>query len=144
VRAVLLCAVLAAVFALARPAALFALVRARPRVWLAIMLLYPLLSVYPQELVFRTFFFHRYGGLFPTRALRVAASAVAFGYAHVLLHSGTIVALTMVGGALFAATYERSRSLFLVTVEHAVYGCWLLTVGVGGLFHNAVRIVGKV
>jgi hypothetical protein len=36
---------------------------ARPR-WLLLILLYPTLSVVPQVLVFRTFFFHRYGRLF--------------------------------------------------------------------------------
>ncbi len=33
----------------------------RPMLWLAVLVLYPLLSVIPQELVYRTFFFHRYG-----------------------------------------------------------------------------------
>ena len=37
--------------------------RNRPDTYWTIMLLYPLMSVPPQELVYRTFFFHRYGAL---------------------------------------------------------------------------------
>ena len=29
------------------------------------MIFYPLVSVYPQEIIFRSFFFHRYRDLFP-------------------------------------------------------------------------------
>ncbi|MGZ5823682.1 MAG: hypothetical protein ACXWJ2_07050, partial [Hyphomicrobium sp.] len=38
--------------------------RNRPDPYWTIMLLYPLMSVPAQELVYRTFFFHRYGALF--------------------------------------------------------------------------------
>jgi len=142
-RTAILCAIIAAIMALWRPADFFALCRNHPQVWLAILVLYPPLSVYPQELVFRTFFFHRYGRLFRTPAARVVASAAAFGYAHILLHSALVMALTALGGLLFATTYQRTRSLFLVTLEHAVYGCWLLTVGFGAHFQNALRLLTR-
>ena len=75
------------------------------------MLLYPALSVVPQELVFRTFFFHRYGRLFGGPWVATAASALAFSWAHVVLLNGLAVVLTLLGGWLFARTYLRTRSL---------------------------------
>jgi membrane protease YdiL (CAAX protease family) len=142
-RALALGAALAVVAGLRDPAALFALPRTRPLVWLVILVAYPVLSVYPQEVVFRTFFFHRYRDLLRTPVARVLASALAFAWGHVILHNGLVIALTTVGGLLFAATYERSRSLFLVTLEHALYGCWLLTIGFGGLFQTALRFAQR-
>lgn len=114
--------------------------RERPLVWLLVMLLYPLLSVYPQEIIFRAFFFHRYGAALGSRSAVIGASAVAFGYAHIILHNWIAVTLSVVGGALFAWTYERSRSLLAASIEHALYGCAIFTLGLGWYFYTgAVR-----
>src|SRR5579863_7233479 len=68
---------------LAAGAALFApkplLPRAHPGLWAIIMVLYPI-SAYAQEIVCRTFFFHRYGALFDRPRARVLASGLAFGW----------------------------------------------------------------
>ena len=123
---------------LVEPAHLFDLPRDSPWRWLAVMLLYPVLSVVPQELVFRTFFFHRYGRLFGGRWVAMAASAVAFSWAHIVLANGLAIALTLLGGWLFARTYLRTRSLVATAVEHAAYGCFLFTVGLGRWFVTGV------
>jgi len=39
--------------------------------------------------------------------------------------------LTFIGGVLFAYTYQKTKSTALVAIEHAVYGNWLFTVGMG-------------
>ncbi len=116
--------------------ALFSLPRRRPELWATIMLLYPLLSVYPQEVIFRVFFFHRYGALFGRQGVVVVASAAAFGLAHVVFHNWIAVAMTLIGGLLFAATYTRTRSAFAVSVEHALYGCLVFTIGLGQYFYS--------
>ncbi len=114
--------------------------RERPLVWLLVMLLYPLLSVYPQEIIFRAFFFHRYGEALGSRSAVIGASAIAFGYAHIILHNWVAVTLSVIGGALFAWTYERSRSLLAASIEHALYGCAIFTLGLGWYFYaGAVR-----
>ncbi|MCB9846909.1 MAG: CPBP family intramembrane metalloprotease [Phycisphaeraceae bacterium] len=102
--------------------------------YMAIMLLYPLFSVYPQELIYRAFFFHRYAVLFRTPGLMIAASALAFGWAHLIFENVLAVALSAVGGALFAWTYHRSRALSACWLEHSIYGDWLFTVGLGWYF----------
>lgn len=114
--------------------------RERPGIWLMVMLLYPLLSVYPQEIIFRAFFFHRYGPVFVRPGVTIGASAIAFGWAHIILHNWVAVTLSAIGGALFAWTYERSRSLLAASIEHALYGCAIFTLGLGWYFYmGAVR-----
>jgi CAAX protease family protein len=119
---------------------LFALPRSRPTVWIAIMVLYPI-SAYAQEVAYRTFFFHRYARLFRGRVARVCASGVLFGWAHVAVNNLAAVLLATVAGLLFAWTYERWRSTLLVSLEHALYGDFVFTVGLGHLFYSTARWV---
>jgi membrane protease YdiL (CAAX protease family) len=116
------------------PDSLFALPRQRPLIWLLVMLLYPLLSVYPQEIIFRAFFFHRYRTLFGDGAGLVVSSAAAFGFVHIIFRNWLAVGLTLAGGILFARSYRRTRALLFVAVEHALYGCLIFTVGLGHYF----------
>jgi membrane protease YdiL (CAAX protease family) len=66
----------------------------------------------------------------------VAASAFAFGYAHIIFLNWIAVAMTTFGGFLFARDYTRHRSLSLVCLEHALYGCLIFTVGLGRFFYS--------
>ncbi len=122
-----------AVFVFA-PEQLFDLLRQAPKSWAAVMFLYPILSVYPQELVYRAFFFHRYQPLFRTESAMILASTAAFAFVHVIFGNLISVVLTVAGGWLFATTYQRSRSLLLVSVEHAILGNCIFTVGLGRYF----------
>jgi membrane protease YdiL (CAAX protease family) len=125
--------------ALFAPQLLFSFPRQRPQLYAMVMVLYPLLSVYPQEIVFRAFFHHRYRDLFGGRTALIAASGAAFGYAHVVFENWVALALSVAGGVLFAHTYERSQSTLAVSIEHALYGCLIFTVGLGQFFyHGAV------
>jgi CAAX protease family protein len=49
------------------------------------------------------------------------------------------IPLAAVAGLLFASTYERSRSTLLVSIEHALYGDVVFTVGLGSLFYSSAR-----
>ncbi|MEW2385197.1 CPBP family intramembrane glutamic endopeptidase [Micromonospora sp. NPDC047707] len=118
------------------PERLFALPREAPLIWVAVAVLYPLVSVYPQELLFRAFVFHRYAPLFGAGWGLLVASAAAFGFAHVIFGSVWSVLLTLLGGALFAWRYRRTRSLLAASVEHALYGVLAFTVGLGDLFYH--------
>jgi uncharacterized protein len=120
------------------PEFLFYLPRNLPYLWIAIVILYPVLSVYPQEIIFRTWFFHRYQRLFPGRWPLIFASAIAFAYAHVMFWNWLAIALTALGGLVFARTYDRSRSTLVVAVEHALYGAVIFTVGIRGFYLGAV------
>jgi hypothetical protein len=111
---------------------LFDLPRRQPLLWLAILVFYPLASVYPQEILYRAFLLHRYG-----RALNgPVASAVAFAFAHLLFGNVLAVVATLAGGWLFARRYQQTRSLLVVSVEHALYGATIFTIGLGRFFYH--------
>jgi len=66
---------------------------------------------------------------------------LAFGFAHIILGNWLAVALSCVGGLLFAFTYHTSNSLLLACVDHAIFGNFLFTIGLGRLFyHGAARL----
>jgi len=94
----------------------------RTSAWVLFLVVYPLLSVLPQELIFRAFFFHRYAGLLRTEVSRVLVSALVFGLAHAFYGTWTAVGLSTLGGLFFSWTFARTGSLPLVVLEHAVYG----------------------
>jgi membrane protease YdiL (CAAX protease family) len=127
---------MAGVVLLLAPEEFLSFPRRNTRVWAIIMVLYPVFSVYPQELVYRTFLFHRYKPLFRSQAGLILASAFAFGLMHIVFHHWLSVAMTFAGGLLFAWTYARTRSTLAATVEHALYGCFVFTVGLGSFFYS--------
>jgi membrane protease YdiL (CAAX protease family) len=119
------------------PHTLFDFVRERPRLWLLVMVFYPLVSVYPQEIIYRAFFFHRYASLFPSTAAMTVASAAAFAFGHVMFPRPWVaMGLTLLGGLLFGYHYAVSGSLLLVSIEHALFGQVLFTVGLGRFFYH--------
>ena len=111
-------------------------VRSHPGFWAIVMVAYPVLSVYPQGIIYRAFFFERYGALFPSRWAILLASAAAFAFMHLIFRNWLAVGLTFAGGLLFAARYAETGSLATSSFEHALYGCWLFTVGLGQYFYH--------
>lgn len=116
---------------------LFDLPRQQPWLWLAVVVFYPLFSVYPQEVLFRAFLLHRYAPVLGTGRIAAAASAAAFGFAHLIFGNLIAVLFTLAGGWIFARRYQRTRSLLTVSIEHALYGVLIFTVGVGRLFYHS-------
>ncbi len=118
------------------PDTFLSLPRQKPLFWLMIMGLYSLLSVWPQEVLYRAFLFRRYSVVFGSTERTVLASAVAFGFAHVIFLNWIAVVMTTLGGLIFARDYGRHRSLKLVCLEHSLYGCLIFTVGLGRFFYT--------
>ncbi len=113
--------------------ALFNVVLNKPWLWLIILFVYAFLSVYPQELIYRTFFFQRYENLFKNENLFLFVNAIVFSLGHIFFRNTLVIVLTFLGGLLFAFTFTKTRSTLLVSIEHAIYGCWLFTVGMGNM-----------
>jgi membrane protease YdiL (CAAX protease family) len=125
------------------PALEWSFVRQHPAFWAVVMVAYPILSAYPQGLLYRAFFFERYAGLFPGKWAMILASAAAFAFLHIIFRNWLAVALTLAGGVLFAARYAETGSLATSSFEHALYGCWLFTVGLGQYFyHGTIASLG--
>ncbi len=135
-RAALAAAVISALVLLLRPAALLALPRDEPALWIAGLALYPFVSAWPQEVLYRVFFFHRYGPLFSTRAGLTAASAAAFGFLHAIYPNLVAPLLSAPAGLLLALTYRRTATMGPVWLEHTIYGLLLFTLGLGEFFYD--------
>jgi membrane protease YdiL (CAAX protease family) len=132
VRALLAAASIAAI-TLWRGEPLLAFPRGRPLLFAAVVVLYPWLSALPQEVIYRTFFFHRYGRVLGPTAT-VLASAAAFSILHVIYADPIAMVLSLPGGLVLAGRYARARSLAAVTTEHALYGLAVFALGLGRAF----------
>jgi membrane protease YdiL (CAAX protease family) len=126
------------------PSLEFSFVRQHPAFWALVMLAYPIVSVYPQGILYRAFLFERYATIFPGKWAMIVASAAAFAFLHIIFRNTLAVALTFGGGLLFAARYAETNSLAVSSFEHALYGCWLFTVGLGPYFyHGTISTFGS-
>lgn len=121
------------------PDRMLALPRERPVLWILVLVLYPVFSALPQELIFRALFFHRYGALFRTRQTALWASALAFGLAHLFYQNGVAVGLSTLAGLVIGWVYLRHGSVLLAVLLHAVGGQLVFTLGLGVyFFHGAI------
>lgn len=118
------------------PENLLSMPRKETLLWLLLMVLYPILSVYPQEIIFRTFLFHRYRPLFRRTRHVVVASGIVFGLAHIFLANWIAPLLSTIGGFLFALTYAKTRSTLQASLEHGLWGDFLFTLGLGWYFYG--------
>lgn len=122
-----------------RPASFLSFPIHNTRMWLLVMIFYPLLSVLPQELAFRSFFFHRYGALFGDRLwLLAAVNGALFGFAHIIYGGAVSIILSGALGVLLAWRYAQTGSLRAIWLEHALYGQMIFTVGLGRYFFTGV------
>lgn len=101
-----------------------------------LIMAYTGLSALPQEFIFCAFFFHRYRPFFGNHTGMIAASALVFAYAHVLFINWVAPILSLIAGAIFARTYQKTGSLALVTLEHGLYGGFLFVIGLGWYFYG--------
>lgn len=111
--------------------------------WFLLLVIYPIFSAWPQEVIFRTFMFHRYKRLFKSKTLRAYLSAISFALAHLLFANWIAVVGAFIAGLVFSFTYIHSRSTLLVAVEHSLWGCWLFTAGLGMYFDSTMRLYGE-
>ncbi len=113
------------------PDLLFYLPRENFSTWLLIMFAYPLFSVLPQGILFRVFFFYRYKFLYKKTLYLIIASGLFFCYAHIIFHNLYALLFTFLGGMLFAYRYYKTKSWLISSLEHAMYGNMLFTIGLG-------------
>lgn len=109
---------------------------ANPALMVAILILYPVLSALPQELVFRPLFFRRYGPILPEGAAGLILNAAVFSFAHLMYWSWIVAAMTFAGGLAFAWAYRVRGSFPLAVVLHAVAGQIVFVLGLGMFFYS--------
>jgi hypothetical protein len=62
------------------------------------------------------------------------------GFVHIALGNWISVVLSTIGGFLFALTYQQSESLILACIEHAIFGNFIFTIGLGQFFYHGTRL----
>jgi membrane protease YdiL (CAAX protease family) len=86
------------------------------------------------------FFFHRYQPLFGSGSGTILASSLAFAVVHIIFGNWLAVVLRFSGGLLFSFTYRYSGSLFLTCIDHALFGNFIFTIGLGQFFYHGSRV----
>jgi len=117
------------------PGSLFYLPRKAIRLWIVIMLFYPIWSAYTQELIYRTFFFERYKDLFSSKWLMIFVNCILFGFLHIIFANWIAVIGATIIGFVFSLTYSKHQSLLAVAIEHAIIGDIVFTIGLGQFFY---------
>ncbi len=117
------------------PESLFIIPRTNPLLFLLIFIFYPLWSAYPQELVYRAYFYHRFSSLIKNERLSIIINALLFSFSHIIFNNWIAVILTFFGSLLFSYIYKKSNSLLVTFTEHALYGNIIFTVGLGKYFY---------
>jgi len=119
---------------LIHPDHLFALPKENPKLWALLFVGYPVVSVFPQVIIYRCLFIRRYSSLFASKRLAWIVGALVFGWAHLAFRNPVALLFPFVGGFLFIRTYQQTRSVGLNVLEHSLYGCFLFTIGWGEYF----------
>ena len=112
---------------------IFKMIFKDPLLWLVLLFVYPIFSVIPQEIIFRSFFFTRYKKIFK-RYPMVFMSAASFSFSHIIFENWIAITFTFIGGLYFAISYHQTKSLLIVVIEHSIYGLFLYTIGFGEFF----------
>ncbi|MEM1161354.1 MAG: CPBP family intramembrane glutamic endopeptidase [Pseudomonadota bacterium] len=106
--------------------------------WLVVMTFYPLLSAFPQEIIYRALFFERYQGLLSNTFVLIALNGFLFGFGHLFYETWITIVMTTIGGAIMGWAYLRARSMMLAWVIHALCGQIVFTSGLGVYFYSGM------
>lgn len=106
------------------------------KLWILIMVAYPIISALPQELIFRPLFFIRYKSIFPNKKYLVIINAIAFCLAHLFYWNLVAITITFLGGLVFAYIYKKNRNFLEIVMYHSVGGCIIFTTGLGRFFYS--------
>lgn len=113
---------------------LFNFAQEKPHKYFLFLLIYPIASVIPQELIYRLYFFHRYSELFNNEKQMVIFNAILFGYLHLIYDNWIAVVGATLIGLIFIYNYLKTKSLISVSAEHYAYGVMTFTLGLGKYF----------
>ena len=106
------------------------------RLWIFIMIAYPIVSVMPQELIYRPLFFVRYKIILPSGHSLVFLNAICFCLIHLFYWNFIALFITLIGGFIFSYIYHVNRNFLEVVLYHSVGGCIIFTTGLGRYFYS--------
>lgn len=112
----------------------FVLPKESPKVWLLVIILYPIFSVIPQEFIYRVFFFQRYKNILSKNLfIKYFINSFVFSYAHIVFQNYHAVIITALVSPIFYYSYKRKSFLTCILV-HSIGGIIIFTYGLGKFF----------
>ena len=103
-------------------------------IWVAVILIYPILSVIPQEIIFRVLFFERYSCLFKNQFLYLILNSIIFAYIHLVFQNFHAFFITLITSPIFAYAY-LNKSFMTCFLTHTIGGLLVFTYGLGEYFY---------
>ena len=104
------------------------------KLWLIVIFIYPFLSVIPQELVYRVFFFQRYFPNINRFYFPVFLNLVVFAYGHLVFSNMHAIIITAIVSPIFTYAYLK-KSFLTCVVLHSFGGQIIFTLGLGKYFY---------
>ena len=105
------------------------------QLWVIVMFIYPFLSVIPQEIIYRVYFYHRYKKLFNGNLLLLTLlNLFFFSFAHIVFNNPHAILITAIASPIFSYLYIKESFLTCVLV-HSIGGQILFTLGLGKYFY---------
>lgn len=108
-----------------------------PSTFILVIFLYPFLSVVPQEIIFRKYFFFKFSDIMPQKYL-IFINGLVFSLAHVFFNNYVAIIFTFFGGIYLSWSYLKSESLTLVIYEHTLFGIFIFASGLGRYFYHEI------
>tara|TARA_B100000287_G_scaffold191338_1_gene180573 strand:- start:634 stop:1236 length:603 start_codon:yes stop_codon:yes gene_type:complete len=103
------------------------------KLWLIVIFIYPFLSVIPQELVYRVFFFQRYFPNINRFYFPVFLNLVVFAYGHLVFSNMHAIIITAIVSPIFTYAYLK-KSFLTCVILHTLGGQIIFTLGLGKYF----------
>lgn len=103
------------------------------KLWLIVIFIYPFLSVIPQELVYRVFFFQRYFPNINRFYFPVFLNLVVFAYGHLVFSNMHAIIITAIVSPIFTYAYLK-KSFLTCVILHSLGGQIIFTLGLGKYF----------
>ncbi len=117
------------------PTLLFSFPKNNFRLWIIVMLIYPFFSVFPQEIIYRVYFYHRYKKLFSGSLLLLTLlNLFFFSFAHIVFNNPHAILITAIASPIFSYLYIK-ESFFTCVLVHSLGGQILFTFGLGKYFY---------
>ena len=110
----------------------FGFIKELPNIWFIVFIIYPTFSVIPQEIIYRHFFFQRYGCLFKNENILIIFNSLLFAYGHIIFLNLESVFISFLGSIIFAYSYLK-ESLLMCIFLHILAGQLIFLVVLGVL-----------
>ncbi len=116
------------------PELLFSLPRKNLKLLIMIIIFYPVVSVAPQELIYRVFFCQRYKKILGNSYGKIILiNTIVFAYGHIIFLNFTALIFTAMASPIFLAVYLK-YSFPTCLLLHALSGLLVFIFGLGKFF----------